>query len=65
MNVGDFVRIIDVPRGHDLESLVGQVGFIMPTPTFPASWEFYINVVVDNRRQVMHRRNIEVINASR
>jgi hypothetical protein len=65
VNVGDLVRIIDVPRGHDLESLVGQVGFIMPTPTFPESWEFYINVFVENRRQVMHRRNIEVINASR
>ena len=61
MNVGDLVRIIDVPRGHNLDSLVGQVGFIMPTPTFPESWEHYINVFVENRRQVMYRRNIELV----
>ncbi len=65
MQVGDLVRIIDVPRGHNLDSLVGQVGFIMPTPTFPETWEHYINVFVENRRQVMHRANIEVINESR
>ena len=61
MKVGDLVRIIDVPRGHNLDSLVGQVGFIMPTPTFPESWEHYINVFVENRRQVMYRRNIELV----
>ena len=61
MKVGDLVRIIDVPRGHNLDSLVGQVGFIMPTPTFPETWEHYINVFVENRRQCMLRSHIELI----
>ena len=59
MQVGDLVRIVDVPRGHGLEPLIGQVGFVMPTPDFPSSWDDYINVFVDNRRQVMYRANIE------
>jgi hypothetical protein len=61
VKVGDLVRIIDVPRGHNLDSLVGQVGFIVPTPTFPDSWDHYINVFVENRRQVMYRKNIQLI----
>jgi hypothetical protein len=61
MQVGDLIRIIDVPRGHNLDSLVGQVGFIMPTPTFPETWEHYINVFVENRRQCMLRSHIELI----
>jgi hypothetical protein len=65
VRVGDLVRILDVPRGHGLESLIGQIGFVMPTPDFPSSWEYYVNVFVDNRRQVMYRTNIEVINESR
>ena len=65
MNVGDLVRIERVPSGQGMDFLIGQVGFIMPTPDFPESWEFYINVFVDGRRQVMYRANIEVINASR
>ncbi len=63
MQVGDLVRIVDVPRGHGLDSLVGQVGVILPTPDSPSSWEHYINVFVDNRLQVMYRANIEVISA--
>ena len=65
MNVGDLVRIERVPRGQGLDSLVGQVGVILPTPDFPSSWDHYINVFVDNRLQVMYRANIEVINESR
>ena len=65
MNVGDLVRIERVPRGQGMDSLVGQVGVILPTPDFPSSWDDYINVFVDNRLQVMYRANIEVINASR
>lgn len=65
MRIGDLVRIIEAPRGHGLDSLVGQIGFIMPTPDFPSSWDHYINVFVDNRLQVMYRANIEVINESR
>jgi len=63
VQVGDLVRIVDVPRGHGLDSLVGQVGVILPTPDSPSSWEHYINVFVDNRLQVMYRANIEVISA--
>ena len=65
MNVGDLVRIERVPSGQGLDSLVGQVGVILPTPDFPSSWDHYINVFVDNRLQVMYRANIEVINESR
>jgi len=65
VRVGDLVRIARVPRGQGMDSLIGQVGFIMPTPDFPSSWEHYINVFVDGRRQVMYRANIEVINESR
>ena len=65
MQVGDLVRIVDVPRGHGLDSLVGQVGVVMPTPETPSSWDHYINVFVDNRLQVMYRANIEVLNESR
>ena len=65
MNVGDLVRIERVPRGQGLDSLVGQVGIILPTPDSPSSWDHYINVFVDNRLQVMYRANIEVINESR
>ena len=65
MKPGDLVRITDVPRGHGLDALVGQVGFILPTPDFPSSWDDYINVFVDNRLQVMYRANIEVINERR
>ena len=65
MRIGDLVRIIEIPRGHGLDSLVGQIGFIMPTPDFPSSWDHYINVFVDNRLQVMYRANIEVINERR
>ena len=65
MNVGDLVRIERVPRGQGLDSLVGQVGVILPTPDFPSSWDHYINVFVDNRLQVMYRANIEVINERR
>ena len=65
MNVGDLVRIERVPRGQGMDSLVGQVGVILPTPDFPSSWDHYINVFVDNRLQVMYRANIEVINERR
>ena len=65
MNVGDLVRIERVPRGQGLDSLVGQVGVILPTPDFPSSWDHYINIFVDNRLQVMYRANIEVLNESR
>ena len=65
MNVGDLVRIERVPRGQGMDSLIGQVGFIMPTPDFPSSWDHYINIFVDNRLQVMYRANIEVINENR
>ena len=65
MNIGDLVRIERVPRGQGMDSLVGQVGVILPTPDFPSSWDHYINVFVDGRRQVMYRANIEVINESR
>ena len=65
MNVGDLVRIERVPSGQGMDFLIGQVGFIMPTPDFPSSWDHYINVFVDGRRQVMYRANIEVINESR
>ena len=65
MKVGDLVRIERVPIGQGMDSLIGQVGFIMPTPDFPSSWGHYINVFVDNRLQVMYRANIEVINESR
>ena len=65
MNVGDLVRIERVPRGQGLDSLVGQVGVILPPPDFPSSWDHYINVFVDNRLQVMYRANIEVINERR
>jgi len=65
VQVGDLVRIVDVPRGHGLDSLVGQVGVVMPTPETPSSWDHYINVFVDNRLQVMYRANIEVLNESR
>ena len=65
MNVGDLVRIERVPRGQGLDSLVGQVGVVLPTPDFPSSWDHYINIFVDNRLQVMYRANIEVINERR
>ena len=65
MNVGDLVRIEKVPIGQGMDSLIGQVGVILPTPDFPESWDHYINVFVDNRLQVMYRANIEVINESR
>ena len=65
MQVGDLVRIERVPIGQGLDFLIGQVGFIMPTPDFPSSWDHYINFFVDGRRQVMYRANIEVINESR
>ena len=65
MNVGDLVRIERVPIGQGMDSLVGQVGVILPTPDFPESWDHYINVFVDNRLQVMYRANIEVINERR
>ena len=66
MNVGDLVRIERVPIGQQgMDSLVGQVGVILPTPDFPSSWDHYINIFVDNRLQVMYRANIEVINESR
>ena len=61
MKIGDLVRIEDVPRGAGLDSLIGQVGVVLPTPTFPDSWEHYINVFVENRRQVMYRKNIQLI----
>jgi len=65
VNVGDLVRIEKVPIGQGMDSLIGQVGVILPTPDFPESWDHYINVFVDNRLQVMYRANIEVINESR
>ena len=65
MQVGDLVKITRVPIGQGMDSLIGQVGFIMPSPDFPSSWDHYINVFVDGRRQVMYRANIEVINERR
>ena len=61
MKVGDMVRIEHVPEGHGLDSLVGQAGIIMPTPTSPETWEHYINVFVESRIQVMYRNNLQLI----
>ena len=61
MKVGDLVKIERVPIGQGMDSLIGQVGVILPTPTFPNSWDHYINVFVENRRQVMYRKNIQLI----
>ena len=61
MKVGDLVRIEDVPRGHDFDSLKGQVGVIMPTPTSPKSWDEYVHVFVENSILVMYRRNLRLI----
>jgi len=65
VKIGDLVRIEKVPIGQGMDSLIDQVGFIMPTPDFPDTWDHYINVFVDGRKQVMYRANIEVINESR
>jgi len=61
VKVGDLVKIERVPIGQGMDSLIGQVGVILPTPTFPNSWDHYINVFVENRRQVMYRKNIQLI----
>jgi len=65
MKVGDLVRIRRVPIGQGLDSLIGRLGFVVPTPDFPSSWDHYINVFVDGRKQVMYRANIEVLNEHR
>ena len=61
MNVGDLVRIARVPGGQGMDSLIDQVGVILPTPDFPDTWDHYINVFVENRIQVMYRKNIVLI----
>ncbi len=61
MQVGDLVRIEAVPRGQGMDSLIGLAGVIMPTPTFPESWDHYINVFVENRIQVMYRDNLHLV----
>ena len=61
MKVGDMVRIVWVPEGHGLGSLIGQAGIIMPTPTSPPSWDAYVNVLVESRIQVMYRNNLQLI----
>jgi hypothetical protein len=65
MKVGDLVRIERVPMGQGLDSLIGQVGVILPTPDFPDSWDHYINIFVSNRIQVMYRTNIGVVSENR
>ena len=44
-----------------MDSLIDQVGVILPTPDFPDTWDHYINVFVENRIQVMYRKNIVLI----
>ncbi len=61
MKVGDLVRIERVPRGQGMDSLIGQVGVILPTPDYPESWDHYINVFVESRRQVMYRKSLQLI----
>ena len=61
MKVGDLMRIVDVPRGHGLDSLIDRAGVIMPTPTFPNSWTEYVNVFVENRIHVISRANLQLI----
>ena len=61
MKAGDLVRIEDVPRGHGMDSLIGQPGVIMPTPTSPPSWGEYVNIFVENSIQVMRRDSLQLI----
>ncbi len=65
MKVGDLVRIERVPIGQGMDSLVGQTGIVLPTPSWPESWDHYVNVYVNEGTQVMYRANIEVVNENR